>query len=90
MGEEKARVIVDRRCDVPMARSKGLLGKCLGRCQECLCCIEKDSNGNEQHVSVVRGGDPGLIARNLSRLLPLTQGQTGNRRIGPFFGGKRI
>lgn len=47
MDGEKARVIVDRRCD-------------------------------------------GLIARNLSRLLPLTQGQTGNRRIGPFFGGKRI
>lgn len=82
--------IVSRRCDVPMARRKGLLNKCKKDCRHCLCCIEMNEWGRESHVDTVRGGDPGLLARNLSRYSPRIEKPTGNRRIGPFFGGKHV
>lgn len=91
MSEDKIRVIVSRRCDEPMARRKGLLGYCQHRCSECLCCIEKDAHGSEQHVSIVRGGDPGLIARNLLRYSPRkTETNDGKRGRPISSGGKRI
>ena len=91
MSDDKARIIIGRRCDVPMARRKGLLGYCQRRCSQCLCCIEKDAYGGEQHVSIVRGGDPGIIARNLLRYSPSKTATSNGKRGRPISsGGKRI
>lgn len=48
------RVIVKRRCDVPMRLSKlkARQFECLGNCKSCVCCIEMDAYGNEEHVSL--------------------------------------
>lgn len=43
-------VILSRECDKAMARSKGLLKNCNNICEFCLCCIEKDINGERSHV----------------------------------------
>ena len=84
-------MIKRRRCDVPMARRKGLLGKCRRNCGECLCCIEMDEWGNESHVGVVRGGDAGIMARNLSRYSPRKAETSEGKRGRPISsGGKRI
>lgn len=83
-------MIKRRRCDVSMAKAKGVFGACGFNCANCLCCIEMDGSGNESHVAVVHGGDPGILARNLGRYSPRTETPARSRRIGPFFGGKRI
>lgn len=84
-------MIVRRRCDVPMARRKGLLYRCSRRCKDCLCCIETDEYGNEQHVAIVRGGDANLIARNLLRYSPRkTESDKGKRGRPISSGDKRI
>lgn len=82
-------MITKRRCDEPMARRKELLGKCKRNCPECLCCIEMDEWGNEQHVAIVHGGDTGLIARNLKRFSLRSMGD-GKRGRPISSGGKRI
>jgi len=50
-----------RYCDVPMARSKGLIGKrekslgrCTGDCKNCIACIEVNLNGEKEHVVIKR------------------------------------
>ena len=50
--------IISRRCDKPMRKSKERCNtpyytrwKCKAKCDECICCIEKDENGMERHVS---------------------------------------
>lgn len=48
---EVAKTIVRIYCDEPMARSKGLLGKCRGDCRGCFCAIEVESNGESAHVN---------------------------------------
>ena len=55
MNEKPA--IVRRRCDVPMARNKGLLRVCDKRCRTCLACIEVDEFGQESHVSLRNGSE---------------------------------
>lgn len=50
------KIVVHRRCDEPMRRSKekpGSRWKCKGKCKECLCCIEMDFNGNEEHINLM-------------------------------------
>lgn len=47
-------IISKRYCDVPMARSKGILGHCNYDCRRCFCCIEVDVNGNAEHVDLRR------------------------------------
>ena len=51
-----AFIAISRRCDEPMRRSKERCNtpfhtrwKCTGNCAGCICCIEKDENGNERH-----------------------------------------
>jgi hypothetical protein len=50
-------IITKRRCDKSMRRSKekgykltGQHWKCPGDCRGCVCCIEKDQEGNERHA----------------------------------------
>lgn len=88
MGDEKTRVVIRRRCDVPMARKKGILDNCHGKCADCLCCIEMDSLGNESHVARVHGGDLGLASRNLSRYS--SRKALSEERGRPLFGGKWV
>lgn len=57
-------IIVSRRCDVPMARSKNLL-PCGKQCSTCVACIERDQYGNEGHAVHGRVLDYVLLARNL-------------------------
>lgn len=84
-------MIKKRRCDEPMARQKGILGKCRRNCPQCLCCIEMDEHGNESHVSIVHGGDAGLMARNLARYSPCKAETNKGKRGRPISsGGKRI
>lgn len=62
-------ITVRRRCDVPMARKKGLL-PCGHRCRTCLACIQINRLGEERHTPNFKkkgSGDPGLLARNLLR-----------------------
>ena len=62
-------ITVRRRCDVPMARKKGLL-PCSHRCRTCLACIQINRLGEERHTPNFKkreSGDPGLLARNLLR-----------------------
>ena len=66
--EKRTRMIIKRRCDIPMARRKGILGRCNRQCRTCLCCIVMGEGGIEHHVTVSHGGDPNLQARNLERL----------------------
>lgn len=57
------KIIIQRRCDVPMRRSKERNGtnqfgfrmkwKCNGDCKTCICCIEKDDMGQETHVNLL-------------------------------------
>lgn len=59
-------MIIRRRCDEPMARSKRLL-PCEHNCKSCVACIIRDDSGNEYHAL---GGqkdqcDPVLLARNM-------------------------
>lgn len=53
--------VTSRRCDKPMARSKGLI-PCKQNCAICPACIERDQYGNEEHVS---GPYYVLLARNM-------------------------
>lgn len=55
----KRWIVESRECDKPMAKSKGLLngkdkgiGKCAGRCENCIACIETDVSGERRHVEV--------------------------------------
>ena len=57
-------IVVSRRCDVPMARSKGLL-PCRKECRTCTACIERDQYGNERHAVHGKAVDYRLLARNL-------------------------
>lgn len=60
-------MIVSRRCDVPMARSKGFL-PCKGEdCRSCVACIVRDDHGNEYHAlgAAEDRSDPKLLARNM-------------------------
>lgn len=58
-------VIIHRRCDEPMRRSKESARnarslkqwKCDGRCKECICCIEQLISGEERHVNPSRKRD---------------------------------
>ena len=62
-------MIVRYRCDVPMARRKGILGKCDKRCRSCLCAIGMSEHGYESHVSLDQGGtSENLASRNLEVL----------------------
>lgn len=60
-------MIVARRCDVPMARSKGFLPCKGGDCKSCVACIVRDEQGNEGHAlgSPTDRPDPKLLARNM-------------------------
>lgn len=59
MASNKKTIIIRRRCDKPMRRSKESAEnargrkqwKCDGRCKECFCCIEQDVDGFESHVN---------------------------------------
>lgn len=51
MGKD-TKVISRRYCDVPMARSKGYVGRCSKDCRRCFCCIEVDINGDSEHVNI--------------------------------------
>ena len=42
--------IIDRYCDEPMARSKGLL-PCEKDCKNCMACIEVTDTGERQHCT---------------------------------------
>ena len=53
------------RCDEPMARSWGILGKCGNRCAHCLAAIVKDDFGQEKHNTLEKGTDPNLAERNI-------------------------
>lgn len=53
-------MIIRRRCDKPMRKSKEraflpgdnrIHWRCTENCKECICCIETDENGNEKHVN---------------------------------------
>ena len=53
------RMIINRRCDEPMRRSKEKCNtpyhkrwKCNEDCKNCICCIQMDEQGNESHVNV--------------------------------------
>ena len=52
------------RCDVPMARSKGLL-PCNKHCLSCVACIAMDEDGREEHIGGRRMSDPALVVRNM-------------------------
>lgn len=43
-------MIVRRECDVPMARSKGLL-PCDKDCKNCMACIETTNTGERRHCT---------------------------------------
>lgn len=50
--------IINRRCDVPMRRSKercrtiyGDKWRCTGECKSCICCIYMADNFKEHHVN---------------------------------------
>ena len=47
------KIVVHRRCDEPMRRSKEKTHrwKCTGKCKTCICCITIDQEGNEEHVN---------------------------------------
>ena len=59
-------MIVKRRCDEPMARSKRLL-PCRKNCASCVACIERNEYGDERHAlgGQKERSDPVLLARNL-------------------------
>lgn len=59
--------VIRRRCDVPMARRKGLI-PCDKTCKTCVACIETDEEYRDSHASMGRGSDPRLLARNLKRM----------------------
>lgn len=46
--------IIDRYCDEPMARSKGLL-PCEKDCKNCMACIEVTDTGERQHCTRHKG-----------------------------------
>ena len=55
--------IINRRCDEPMRRSKeqcytrsGVHWRCTKQCKTCMCCIEKEYNGDESHVNMAFKG----------------------------------
>ena len=50
-------IIINRRCDEPMRRSKERCitpayrkWKCSEDCRNCICCIQMDENGNEEKL----------------------------------------
>lgn len=49
-------LVVNRECDKAMAEKKGFL-PCNKDCKRCLACIEVNSNGEREHVSLtnIRG-----------------------------------
>ena len=56
MNNHPKKIIIKRRCDVPMKRSKERTRrwKCNKDCRNCFCCIEMDNNGDEEHVDIRR------------------------------------
>lgn len=62
--------VIKRRCDVPMARKKGLLRLCDHKCSTCVACLEMDESGQEEHAvrDLRREMDPKLVLRNIERL----------------------
>lgn len=53
---EVEEIVIDRRCDVPMASKKGLL-PCEGgaKCLNCYACLEQIENGEWRHYDPLRG-----------------------------------
>lgn len=73
MGENGTRYVFSR-CDEPMARSCGILGKCGHRCATCLAALLKDELGQEKHNSLGRGSDPNLAENNIMILSGFKRG----------------
>ena len=55
----KRWIVESRECDKPMAKSKGLLngkdkgiGKCTGRCENCIACSDTYVSVDRRHVEV--------------------------------------
>ena len=55
-----SKYITDRRCDIPMRRSKeqctkpnGKPWRCTGECSECICSIYKTETGVEAHNNLL-------------------------------------
>lgn len=53
---ETPGIVVDRKCDVPMAEKKHFL-PCEGgtKCFGCVACMEQDQNGEWHHCDPLRG-----------------------------------
>jgi len=50
--------VIDRRCDIPMRRSKEKCytrynkpWRCTKDCKNCICCLEKHKDGSESHFN---------------------------------------
>ncbi len=53
MNNHPKKIIIKRRCDVPMKRSKERTRrwKCNGVCKTCICCIVTNESGDEEHIN---------------------------------------
>ncbi len=54
------------RCDVSMARKKGVLGMCDKKCRYCLCAISTDEFGREEHLPDLAQPCSNFTLRNLN------------------------
>ena len=67
--EGEVMMVRTYRCDIPMARKKGLLRICNKRCSECVAAITMGPGYIEAHVPLQdeRGfSDPKLVMRNMT------------------------
>ena len=55
------------RCDVPMAKKKGILKYCDKKCRYCLCGIVMDERGYEFHVPDSLHGCTNFVLRNYAK-----------------------
>ena len=58
-------MIVRYRCDVAMARSKGILRFCNKKCKDCLCAIRTNEHGEEEHTHDLKHPCGNFTLRNL-------------------------
>lgn len=56
------------RCDVPMAKKKGILKHCNSDCKDCLCAIKMSDDGSEEHVGLLNEGSPQFMMKNLETI----------------------
>lgn len=54
------------KCDVPMAKKKGIYRRCNKKCVDCLCGMRINEMGvYEHHADYQQGVDPNFAIKNL-------------------------